>query len=430
MADRQKREKLTPQLITSAAFIAWGKTFFTEKSLSAVARELEITKPALYRHFRNKAALEEALIQEFSDAYGASVLDRIPASFSTRSDFVPVFATLVHEFFRANPYFYAFMVHQVLRFHAPAGEALGTLWDRQYRLIREILGTTPDGRLTSPEDLDDMVRYVINATAFWTSRSLRLHTSMQNGVTVFDPAGVPDDEEHSRRTIDEAVVTILTGCVHKPLTRSELDLVEQVAWIHPEDMLEPDRIITAIEAVVLEVGYPEATIERIAARLGMTKSSLYFYFRNKDDMLGSMVRREQQHFLRLVRQRFQVLPSPEQRLYSLFVMNASYSLNHPSWSTVQSWLQHNRIEFSPAPKHRAEAVRFVQELQEMVSGQSENGDDRTGLEILSFITLLVRHCLQHRGFSAEKASVLRSIRRLYTYFIHGILPEEPEEDNR
>ncbi|MFA6508713.1 MAG: helix-turn-helix domain-containing protein, partial [Treponemataceae bacterium] len=43
--------------IISAAFKAWGREGYRKMSLSDVAAELSVTKPALYRHFRDKDVL-------------------------------------------------------------------------------------------------------------------------------------------------------------------------------------------------------------------------------------------------------------------------------------------------------------------------------------------------------------------------------------
>ena len=43
--------------IISAAFRAWGREGYRKMSLTDVASELGVTKPALYRHFGDKERL-------------------------------------------------------------------------------------------------------------------------------------------------------------------------------------------------------------------------------------------------------------------------------------------------------------------------------------------------------------------------------------
>lgn len=68
--------------IIRAAFTVWGKDLYRTTSLSDVARALGVTKPALYRHFKNKDALMEALYEDFFDRYAAYLrLSVLPEDF-------------------------------------------------------------------------------------------------------------------------------------------------------------------------------------------------------------------------------------------------------------------------------------------------------------------------------------------------------------
>ena len=52
-----------------------------------------------------------------------------------------------------------------------------------------------------------------------------------------------------------------------------------------------------------EEGIQNASVDKIAAKVGMSKSSLYFFFKNKDEMLTKMVEREQEHVKGLLLER-------------------------------------------------------------------------------------------------------------------------------
>jgi AcrR family transcriptional regulator len=62
---------MTKTEIIDAAFKVWGREFYLYTSLSQVARELGVSKPALYRHFRNKQALLDAMAGRFFDDFAA-----------------------------------------------------------------------------------------------------------------------------------------------------------------------------------------------------------------------------------------------------------------------------------------------------------------------------------------------------------------------
>ena len=59
MSDHHREQKAN---IISAAFSEWSKTHFTSMSLAKVAKKLSLTKPALYRYFKNKAELLQTMV--------------------------------------------------------------------------------------------------------------------------------------------------------------------------------------------------------------------------------------------------------------------------------------------------------------------------------------------------------------------------------
>ena len=64
---------MTKQEIIKAAFKVWGREQYQSTSLAQLARELGVSKPALYRHFKNKQALLEAMYESFFDEYAAFI---------------------------------------------------------------------------------------------------------------------------------------------------------------------------------------------------------------------------------------------------------------------------------------------------------------------------------------------------------------------
>jgi len=60
---------MTKTEIIEAAFKVWGREFYLNTSLSQVARELGVSKPALYRHFINKQGLLDAMTWYFLDDF-------------------------------------------------------------------------------------------------------------------------------------------------------------------------------------------------------------------------------------------------------------------------------------------------------------------------------------------------------------------------
>ncbi|MCK5674296.1 MAG: helix-turn-helix transcriptional regulator, partial [Spirochaetales bacterium] len=65
-----KRE-LKTQLIIDTAFKVWGEDSFYNTSLSTLAEAMGLTKPAIYRYFKNKDAILQAMKNDFIIKYKA-----------------------------------------------------------------------------------------------------------------------------------------------------------------------------------------------------------------------------------------------------------------------------------------------------------------------------------------------------------------------
>ena len=66
-------DTMTKTEIIEAAYRVWGRELYLNTSLSDVASELGVCKPALYRHFINKHALLEAMTRHFFDDFAGFI---------------------------------------------------------------------------------------------------------------------------------------------------------------------------------------------------------------------------------------------------------------------------------------------------------------------------------------------------------------------
>ena len=61
-----------------------------------------------------------------------------------------------------------------------------------------------------------------------------------------------------------------------------------------------ELILQASEEVLLEKGYQDASMDEIAARVGIAKGTLYLHFAGKEDLVIALVEREMQTFLKVI----------------------------------------------------------------------------------------------------------------------------------
>jgi len=106
---------MTKQDIINAAFVVWGRNFYSNMSLTDVAAYLGVTKPALYRHFTNKDALLSALYTDFFDRFAHYLEPNLPSLHqSEETEQVLGMARIMTSYFIDHKYDFIFFLHLVL----------------------------------------------------------------------------------------------------------------------------------------------------------------------------------------------------------------------------------------------------------------------------------------------------------------------------
>jgi len=322
------------QQIIQAAFTEWGKTHFANTSLSLVARALGITKQALYRHFDGKEALVTAMSERFLTDFAqiGETLGAVPQEAGLER-IVRAYIQAVMRFYAENPYYYLFVLLVLFRRPRQEQERLEGMV-RDNRLVTALL-LKRDGYAVTDKSVQivayyvDLVAFVWSALAFWTPTG------------ALKSSAVAEKEVAER--VEQAVGICRDGLVRGMERLPDSNAVERESSVSPEEMPTPDRIFTAIEAAVAEEGIEQATVEKIAGRAGISKSSLYFYFKNKDEMLSRMAAREHERFKELYDARIALWSEPPEQLYCFMVTTASYFSNNTSMMTVLDWLRFQKI---------------------------------------------------------------------------------------
>jgi len=86
----------TKEIITKTALKLFLSKGFNETSMNEIAREVGISKPAIYHHFKNKDELVEAIFDHFS----SKMADWTQASYKSLTD-----EEKVHKMFSSTPIF-------------------------------------------------------------------------------------------------------------------------------------------------------------------------------------------------------------------------------------------------------------------------------------------------------------------------------------
>jgi AcrR family transcriptional regulator len=410
--------------VVDAALRAWSATYFTNTSLAAVAKELGVSKAALYRHFESKASLIVAMEATYGAAFLTDVVEPLERNREgTLEEFLREYLGRLSNFYLSRPEYYVFFIIHVLKGSVLEQALFRDILRRHSALLRKRLAGF------GVVNLEAVERYLPLFGIYWLVEVYRIHD--EEDCAIFRGFTTPDNEAGRRGAIDGAVEVCLHGFLTvEPLTDERMSRIERIAWVESEEMLEPDRIFSAIEEVVSEVGFEGATVEKIAERIGMTKSSLYFYFRDKDEMFGKVVEREKEHFSHLLRNRLRHLDTFPEKLYALFVMIAAYSVNNPTQLTVLNWLRYRNVQIR-SPKHSLDRMR---EAFAFLESAREEGTIRAPqnsfLSLAVFPNFLVTREVLDGGVEGlrwdEQTTVLR---RLYRLVEGGVAAEDKRSND-
>ncbi len=77
------------------------------------------------------------------------------------------------------------------------------------------------------------------------------------------------------------------------------------------------QLLKAATDVLMEYGIQKTTLDDIARRAGMAKTSLYYYFKEKDEIIRAIIRNDMEDLLASMRQAVAAGKTPEDKLCGL-----------------------------------------------------------------------------------------------------------------
>jgi AcrR family transcriptional regulator len=408
--------------IITAAFSEWGKSHFTVMSLQPIAARLAITKPALYRYFRNKDDLLDTMITTFADDLGQGLDGFLARSAPPAlADAVRDYYGFLFQFFTTRPFYLAFLLFFIIRKAKSLPASLTSRFERlnDYFFSHMESGPTDGGPLARAA----AARYIQMHGVFWLMQVFRRdrgeHGTAENRLLDFRKRINRPEAEKIR---DQAVVYCLQGyCGRARLSPSVMASIAASCWITPADLPEPDRIFSAVEAVIGEAGLSGASVERIAERIGINKSSLYFYFKNRDEMLKQTIRRERDHFLALLIRCVDSRATFAEKLFAYCTAVFSYMKSNPPLMSVLHWMQYQNIGVAPARDDIAPLIKKFEFLQDAVrSGELEFRGGEPALMLVFVFFLLMNESRFFPQKDAGPRAYAPGLGRIFAMVCHGM----------
>ncbi|GAB4371530.1 MAG: hypothetical protein Kow009_07780 [Spirochaetales bacterium] len=419
------------ETILDTAFQVWGKLNFTQTSLTPIAKHLGITKAALYKHFHSKDDLLQAMELRFLSRYRAfheEFFQEVEGL--DLSGAVLLFMEKVVRFYLENPYFLPYFYFLLLRRRLAEREDIVPLFLRQREVFRKLF--LESGIENSEEDLEARLHFLYIATTFWVSTLfLNLSNCKRPAHKWQHPESI--DEE----TWKGSLARWHRYCMQGLFTPRQGDTIDHerrnsgISYREIEGKItlpmpprrEHDRIFQAIVDVSFEVGFREATVERIAEKLGMSKSSLYSHFRNKRSMFETLIREERRFMLKVLKEAFASLEGFAEQSYGFMYVTLQHTLSNPSLLSLFNWFRFQNIRIPIRPPRRAlademnEYFGFFFEARargELACSDEELIPSAILLHVLTFRTL------QGMEPTPKLDQTMSRIRAMHQLYLHGL----------
>lgn len=336
---RSENSKLTKETILDAAFSFLEEPKFSAFSMNALASKLNVTKPAIYRHFTNKEAVFEAMENRVIENLSVFLKEINPENTADPKSKKALASAI--EYFINNPTHINYLIAQL--------SSNPNYEEHMFKKMSEL-----------------KIPFVLEGGGFsylesFSSNIANLSRHVFSGMTIF--YFVKLREEASKRgqisetSLDfgEKLVKIifsgLSGTTPKENTLHPLKISDErkkelfeLCKI-PEDLFpKENKIFTALASVIEKYKIPGVTVERIAEELGMAKSSLYEYFDNKNEMIKCLINKELQILQTIIIENSAEARNFTEYIYILMASELEYFTHRPSIIPICGWLLMNNGE--------------------------------------------------------------------------------------
>ncbi len=400
-----KKEKRKKQIIETALQV-WGDDFFYNTSLSSLANALGVSKTSLYRYFKNKEELLEALKHSFVSAYQAALEDADPLPQYNLRTVLKRHITYSVGFMSSHYHYYRFLVSHLFRRTQESQDLLNKVKETSTPLLNsELLHQCG----VKQDDIKASLDYISAVSAFFLNQ--RLFSKQVYNTT--------EQEQLKKNLLFVLENGIDDG--RKNIVPIDFNKVETLSMIGVEDIAPYNRVFSAVAEVIAEKGIWETTVESIAERLSMRKSSLYFYFKNREEMITEVVHREIEQLRTLIEERVRQFRNYREQLYAVFFVTWMYFDLKPSIFSIMNWLQ---VQFVNKPVVFPEKPLFPKytEYITLLTNSTEFNPLKFPPELVAqgMNSILLQKLWNCRGKSVTKKEKIKELRTIYSLVLHGL----------
>ncbi|GHV72320.1 hypothetical protein AGMMS49928_28940 [Spirochaetia bacterium] len=394
---------MTSESIIKAAFHVWGRELYLSTSLVQVARELGVSKTALYRHFTGKQALLEAMRTHFFDDYSQFIRQGYEKALGIADlrERILVMIRSITEYYVRNRDASLFALIMVFG-SKDAGSMMGPMQERGVDLKNLLSPGSPE--------LPFLFNMIMATTTFRLAVFHRLECS--DGTAEAPAEGLVGEtvasiERHIRRGL---------GLNRAELEPLDCEGLENSLALDFGAMHDDDGLLKAVAQAVAEAGPWDASMDMVARRSGLSKSGLYAHFKNKEDMIRQLFLTEFDRIAFFVETSTGDAGRPGDRLYLMVFSAAAYLRSNPEILIALDWIRNRRLNMGP-PR----TLKIFEIMGRSVPPGAGENAGLTTEQMVHWVLFLIINALMYRPQGMDFADLPNSrIRSLYKFITLGL----------
>ncbi|MCL2184280.1 MAG: TetR/AcrR family transcriptional regulator [Treponema sp.] len=413
--------------IVDAAFKVWGRNFYRKTSLSQLACELKVSKPAFYRHFDSKQALISAMSDKFLDDFASCIREDFNAALQEKDTDKGIYIIVksVAGFFAQNVYALIFSLMNIYERNIDGSIISQKLKDRgadmsvfQRVVERKYFIHSDYSNEKNPDQSSEakIIRLVFATLTFFMSHFHKINKTMKKKPSVNDIQNIID-------TIYKIIIKGLHWANDDPVCVQNFDELEkQIEKMELNS--EPEPFFKAVAEAVAEAGPWDVSMEMVAKRLGLSKSSLYGHFKNKKDMLRRLFTTEFARIISFARMGISLSSDTAQQLYFGLFSITVYLRSRPEILIAMDWIRTRKLDLGK-PDKNMEIFRLFEDI-DITRNMEEAAEEDDKRRFSNWILFLLINILTHPANSFIKDKNVNSdiqnndIRVLYKFITLGL----------
>jgi len=331
--------------IITAAFRVWGRELYKTTSLAGLAEALNVSKPALYRHFPSKQALLHAMNERFYGDYAAALkpfLEEAREKPSWREKLLEM-ARFTSGYFARN---LNYLIYVLVSFHSSKGQHFldsknMTKWGVNF---------SSSDFCSSEDNQYPSVLFLAGFTVF-CGTAIFHKNHYETGGKPMDMKRLPFISLPYREPTEEEIQLFTQATVERVRSGLRFDpsLIEALPWkkleaLNTAPQTPPDPLLKAVAEVVAEKGIWDASMETVAKHSGLSKSGLYAHFKSKEDMLSRLFMSEIERISETVISGIALSEVREEQLYLAILSLAGYLRERPEIFVAMDWVRIQNLE--------------------------------------------------------------------------------------